>query len=336
VSLRTYVISRVLLTIPMILLLLSLVFLVLRVMPGDPVLLHFERSADPALVAAMRTRLGLDQPILIQYITYLTGFFRGDFGLSMQDYSPVSFQIATRFPATLELTIYSMLFAVLLGVFLGVQASKRYDSLTDNSIRFFGIVTYAIPVFFLGMILQLVFAIWLHMLPTGLRFPPAYSPPPRITGLYTIDSLLAGNAWAFATSIRHLILPSVTLGTVLCGVFIRLTRTNMLETLRMDYVVAADARGLRESTVTYRYALRNAFLPVLTMIGLQLAALLAGAVLTETTFSWPGLGSYLVSRIYHRDYTAIQGTVALFGVFVALVSLVVDILYAVLDPRIRL
>lgn len=335
-SLRTYVISRVLLTIPMILLLLSLVFLVLRVMPGDPVLLHFERSADPALVAAMRTRLGLDQPILIQYITYLTGFFRGDFGLSMQDYSPVSFQIATRFPATLELTIYSMLFAVLLGVFLGVQASKRYDSLTDNSIRFFGIVTYAIPVFFLGMILQLVFAIWLHMLPTGLRFPPAYSPPPRITGLYTIDSLLAGNAWAFATSIRHLILPSVTLGTVLCGVFIRLTRTNMLETLRMDYVVAADARGLRESTVTYRYALRNAFLPVLTMIGLQLAALLAGAVLTETTFSWPGLGSYLVSRIYHRDYTAIQGTVALFGVFVALVSLVVDILYAVLDPRIRL
>jgi peptide/nickel transport system permease protein len=320
----------------MIFLLLSLVFLVLRVMPGDPVLLHFERNADPALVAAMRTRLGLDQPILVQYVTYLVGFFHGDFGLSMEDYAPVSFQIATRFPATLELTIYSMLFAVLLGVFLGVQSSKKYDSLTDNSIRLFGIVTYAIPVFFLGMILQLVFAIELHMFPTGLRFPPAATPPTRITGLYTIDSLLTGNVLAFVTSIRYLILPSVTLGTVLCGVFIRLTRTNMLETLRMDYVVAADARGLRESTVTYRYALRNAFLPVLTMIGLQLAALLAGAVLTETTFSWPGLGSYLVSRIYHRDYTAIQGTVALFGVFVALVSLVVDMLYAVLDPRIRL
>jgi peptide/nickel transport system permease protein len=174
------------------------------------------------------------------------------------------------------------------------------------------------------------------MLPTGLRFLPGYDPPMRITGLYTIDSLLTGNLWAFGVSVRYLILPSVTLGTVLCGVFIRLTRTNMLETLRMDYVVAADARGLRESTVTYRYALRNAFLPVLTMIGLQLAALLAGAVLTETTFSWPGLGSYLVSRIYHRDYTAIQGTVALFGIFVALVSLVVDVLYAVLDPRIRL
>jgi peptide/nickel transport system permease protein len=320
----------------MIFLLLSLVFLVLRVMPGDPVLLHFERNADPVLVAAMRTRLGLDQPILVQYITYLVGFFRGDFGLSMEDYGPISFQIATRFPATLELTIYSMLFAVLLGVFLGVQSSKRYDSLADNSIRLFGIVTYAIPVFFLGMVLQLVFAISLHMLPTGLRFLPGYDPPTRITGLYTIDSLLTGNLWAFGVSVRYLILPSVTLGTVLCGVFIRLTRTNMLETLRMDYVVAADARGLRESTVTYRYALRNAFLPVLTMIGLQLAALLAGAVLTETTFSWPGLGSYLVSRIYHRDYTAIQGTVALFGIFVALVSLVVDVLYAVLDPRIRL
>jgi peptide/nickel transport system permease protein len=320
----------------MIFLLLSLVFLVLRVMPGDPVLLHFERNADPVLVAAMRTRLGLDQPILVQYITYLVGFFRGDFGLSMEDYGPISFQIATRFPATLELTIYSMLFAVLLGVFLGVQSSKRYDSLADNSIRLFGIVTYAIPVFFLGMVLQLVFAISLHMLPTGLRFLPGYDPPTRITGLYTIDSLLTGNVWAFGVSVRYLILPSVTLGTVLCGVFIRLTRTNMLETLRMDYVVAADARGLRESTVTYRYALRNAFLPVLTMIGLQLAALLAGAVLTETTFSWPGLGSYLVSRIYHRDYTAIQGTVALFGIFVALVSLVVDVLYAVLDPRIRL
>ena len=335
-SLRTYVVSRILLTIPMIFLLLSLVFLVLRIMPGDPVLLHFEKGVDPRLVNEMRHTLGLDQPLLIQYFTYLVGFFRGDFGLSMQDYGPVSYQIATRFPATLELTIFSMLFAVLLGVFLGVQSSKRYDSLTDNSIRFFGIVTYAIPVFFLGMIMQLVFAIWLHALPTGLRFTPGYSPPPTITGLYTIDSLLTGNLWAFGTSIRYLILPSVTLGTVLCGVFIRLTRTNMLETLRMDYVVAADARGLRESTVTYRYALRNAFLPVLTMIGLQLAALLAGAVLTETTFSWPGLGSYLVGRIYHRDYTAIQGTVALFGVFVALVSLVVDVLYAFLDPRIRL
>lgn len=322
--------------IPMVLLLLTLVFFIIRVMPGDPALLHFERRVDPAALAEFRRRLGLDQPILIQYIAYLGGLLVGNFGISMQDFSPVVDHLVTRFPATLELAIYSMLFAVLLGIALGVFSSKRYDSSTDHSIRLFGIVTYAIPVFFLGMIFQLIFAVWLHVLPSGTRFDAHYVPPQRITGLYTVDSLLTGNLWAFMISVRHLILPTVTLGLVLCGIFIRLTRTNMIETLRKDFVVAAEARGLSDSRVTYRYALRNAFLPILTMIGLQFAVLLAGAVLTETTFSWPGLGTYLVDRIAHRDYTAIQGTVVFFAILVAAVTLVVDILYAVLDPRIRL
>jgi peptide/nickel transport system permease protein len=208
----------------------------------------------------------------------------------------------------------------------------------------FGIVTYAIPVFFLGMLLQLGFGVGLHWLPVGGRFDLSIPPPAGLnigglhlgTGLYTIDSLLEGNMYKFVVTFRYLLLPSLTLGLVLCGVFIRLTRSNMFETQKLDFVTAAKARGLKDRTVTYGYALRNAFLPVLTMMGLQFAMLLGGAVLTETTFSWPGLGSYLVARINFRDYTAIQGTVVVFGILVSIVSLVVDILYAYLDPRIRL
>ncbi|MHA2601304.1 MAG: ABC transporter permease [Candidatus Thorarchaeota archaeon SMTZ1-83] len=338
-SLRSYIVSRVLLTIPMIMLLLTLVFVILRVVPGDPALLHFEKSVDPEVLAQFRATLGLDKPLLDQYFDYLGGIFRGDFGLSMQDFAPITEHLVGRFPATLELAIYSMLFAVGLGIFLGVKSSKKYDSNTDQGIRLFGIVTYAIPVFFLGMIFQFVFSIWLDLLPTGQRFDPRlwrdYGPA-RITGLYTIDTLLTGNIVGFVTSVRYLILPVLSLGLILCGVFIRLTRTNMLETLTQDFVVAAEARGLSDRVVTYSYALKNAFLPILTMIGLQFAILLAGAILTETTFNWPGLGTYLVGRIDHRDYTAIQGTVVFFGILVTLVSLFVDILYAYFDPRIRL
>jgi ABC-type dipeptide/oligopeptide/nickel transport system permease component len=409
-TLRTYIISRILLTIPMIFILLTTVFVVMRVLPGDPVMLHFEKMENPAAMAVMRTRLGLDKPLWAQYFDYVIGLFRGDLGLSMQDYSPVAQQIFSAFPATLELAIFSMLIAVLLGVFLGVESSKAYNKPKDQVIRVFGIVTYAIPVFFLGMVFQMIFGVGLHWLPVGGRISPTMEPtgltiplsiPPggfithfllsslaglallgvyvavakirhkkfnrkdRIislilfiagwllwagigwyyisngrlhisTGLFTIDSLLEGNLYKFGITLKYLFLPSLTLGLVLSGIFIRLTRSNMLETLRLDFVTAAKARGLKESTVTYGYALRNAFLPVLTMMGLQFAMLLAGAVLTETTFSWPGLGRYLVDRINFRDYTAIQGTVVVFGILVSLVSLAIDLLYAYLDPRIRL
>ena len=328
----------------MIFILLTTVFIIMRVLPGDPVLLHFEKSENPAAMAAMRIALGLDQPIWIQYVNYIFGIFRGDLGKSMQDFSPVNQQIFSAFPATLELAIYSMIIAVVVGVFLGVQSSKSYNKPKDHVIRVFGIVTYAIPVFFLGMLFQLVFGVGLHWLPVGGRFDLSFAPPAGLnigglhlgTGLYTIDSLLEGNMFKFVTSFKYLLLPSLTLGLVLCGVFIRLTRSNMFDTLRLDFVTAAKARGLKDSTVTYGYALRNAFLPILTMVGLQFALLLGGAVLTETTFSWPGLGSYLVARINFRDYTAIQGTVVVFGLLVSIVSLAVDLLYAYLDPRIRL
>jgi peptide/nickel transport system permease protein len=344
-GLRSYVITRVLLTIPTLLLLLTMVFLVMRVLPGDPVSLHFEKKADPEQMDQMRRLLGMDKPLWAQYFDYIAGLVDVNYfsahgypnlGKSMQSFEEVGGQVFSAFPATLELAIYSMIIASALGIPLGVIASKSYNSVLDHLIRGFGTVTYAVPVFFLGVILQLIFGVYLHWLPTGLRINPSVVPPPTITGLYTVDSLLQGNFVKFFESSKALILPSLTLGLILSGIFIRLTRTNMLETLRLDFVTAARARGLKDSTVTYGYALRNAFLPILTMVGLQFAMLLGGAILTETTFSWPGLGRYIVQRINFRDYTAIQGAVVMFGLFVALVSLIVDILYAYVDPRIRM
>lgn len=341
-SLRSYVIARLLLTIPMILLLLVFVFLLIRVLPGDPASLHFEKQVSPQTLLEFKRQLGLDKPIEIQFVDYLAGLLRGDFGKSMQDYSPVSQQIFSAFPATLELAICSTVFMIVVGVLLGVQASRSYNSVKDHSIRMFGIVSYATPVFFLGEVLIMVFAIYLHVLPSGDRMYPGMIPTGLTlgtlqlrTGLYVVDSILEGSPTKLLMSLRYLLLPSLTLGTVLCGIFIRLTRGNMLETLQSEFVTSARARGLKERTIVYGYALRNAFLPILTMMGLQFGALLAGAVLTETTFSWPGLGRYLVDRITFRDYTAIQGVVVFFGLLVAMVSLIVDIIYAYLDPRIR-
>jgi peptide/nickel transport system permease protein len=322
-----------------------MVFIIMRVLPGDPVSLHFEKKADPELMDSMRRQLGLDKPLWMQYIDYIgglvdIGYFMQhgypNLGKSMQTFEDVGGQIFSAFPATLELAIYSMMIASILGILLGVLASKSYNSVLDHLIRSFGTITYAIPVFFLGIVLQLIFGVYLRWLPTGLRLDPKIEPPATVTGLYTVDSLLEGNIFKFFESLKALILPSLTLGIILSGIFVRLTRINMLETLRLDFVTAARARGLRESTITYGYALRNAFLPILTMMGLQFAMLLGGAILTETTFSWPGLGRYIVQRISFRDYTAIQGAVVMFGLFVTIVSLVVDILYAYFDPRIRL
>jgi peptide/nickel transport system permease protein len=345
-GLRTYVATRIILTIPTLLLLLTAVFVMMRVLPGDPVALHFEKKATQEAMDQMRHQLGLDKPLWAQYIDYLGGLV--DIGYFLQHGYPnlgksmqvttedVGGQIFSAFPATLELAIYSMIIASVIGILLGVAASKAYNSIYDHLIRGFGVVTYAIPVFFLGIVLQLIFGVYLGWFRTGLRISPTVEPPVHITGLYTIDSLLEGNFVKFVESLKALFLPSVTLGIILSGVFIRLTRTNMLETLRLEFVTAARARGLTEDTVTYGYALRNAFLPILTMMGLQFALLLGGAILTETTFSWPGLGRYIVDRINFRDYTAIQGAVVVFGLFVTLVSLVVDLLYAYFDPRIRL
>jgi peptide/nickel transport system permease protein len=340
-TLRSYVITRALLTIPTVLLLVSLVFLIVRVLPGDPALLHFGKQVNPAALAEVRHALGLDVPIYVQYYNYIVGLFQGNLGVAFSNEQPVTPQILSAFPATLELSIGSMIVAVTVGVVLGVRSSRKYGSLEDTIIRTFGVVVYSIPVFFLGLILIAVFAIGFHILPSGGRISTVVPSGGTLfgvhiqTGLYTIDSLLAGNAGEFVDAAKHLILPCAALGLYISAVFLRITRSNMLEALGQEYVTAAKARGLRERTVMYGYGLRNGLLPVLTIMGLEFAGLLGGAILTETTFAWNGVGTYIVTAITDRDYIAIQGAVVFFGIIVALVSLVVDVLYAYLDPRVR-
>jgi peptide/nickel transport system permease protein len=340
-TLRSYVITRALLTIPTVLLLVSLVFLIVRVLPGDPALLHFGHQVNPVALAEVKHALGLDVPIYVQYYNYMVGLFHGNLGIAFSNEQPVTPQIISAFPATLELSIGSMIVAVTVGVLLGVRSSRKYGSLEDTIIRTFGVVVYSIPVFFLGLILIAVFAISFHILPSGGRISTVVPMGGTIfgahiqTGLYTIDSLLAGNLGQFADALRHLILPCTALGLYISAVFLRITRSNMLETLGQEYVTAAKARGLKERTVLYGYGLRNGLLPVLTIMGLEFAGLLGGAILTETTFAWNGVGTYIVTAITDRDYIAIQGAVVFFGIIVAVVSLVVDILYAYLDPRVR-
>jgi peptide/nickel transport system permease protein len=325
----------------MILLLVTIVFLIVRVLPGDPALLHFGKQVNPRALAEVKHSLGLDVPIYVQYLNYIVGLFQGNLGIAFSNEQPVAPQVLSAFPATLELSICAMIVAVSVGVVLGVRSSRKYGSLQDTVIRTFGVVMYSVPVFFSGLILIAIFAIGLHVLPSGERISALTPTGATIlgmhiqTGLYTVDSLLALNFGEFVDAVRHLILPSLALGLYISAVFLRITRSNMLETLGQEYVTAARARGLRERTVLYGYGLRNGLLPVLTIMGLEFAGLLGGAILTETTFAWNGLGTYIVTAITDRDYIAIQGATIFFGIIVAIVSLVVDILYAYLDPRIR-
>lgn len=326
----------------MILLLTTIVFLIVRVLPGNPALLHFGKTISPGALAQVERQLGLNVPIWVQYYNYMVGLFHGNLGTAFSNYQPVAPQVLSAFPATLELTIWSMAVAIVVGLLLGVLSSRKYGSPQDTAIRTFGVIVYAVPVFFLGLILQQTFAISLHLLPATGRISAGDIPTGGTffgvhvqTGLYTVDALLGGNLGEFVDAVRHLILPSMALGIYISAVFIRITRSNMLEALSQEYVTAARARGLKERTVLFGYGLRNGFLPVLTLMGLEFAGLLAGAVLTETTFAWGGLGTYIYGAITSLDYTAIQGAVVFFGIFVAVVSLFVDVLYAYLDPRIK-
>ncbi|MBU0490463.1 MAG: ABC transporter permease [Chloroflexi bacterium] len=247
---------------------------------------------------------------------------------------PVAWDIGAKFPATLELAVCSIVITMVVGVSTGAYAAHKRRSAADYGFRVYSIVIYAMPVFWLGLMLQLIFGVGLNLLPVYGRIDTGMAPA-HITGLYLVDSLITLNLPSFMNALIHLILPSLTLGLYLSGIFTRLTRANMLGTLQQDFITAARARGIPERTVVYKHALKNAFIPILTMMGLQFAALLAGAVLTETTFSWPGMGSFVVDRIGYRDFASIQGSVVFFAFLIASVSLLVDIVYARLDPRIR-
>jgi peptide/nickel transport system permease protein len=336
-SFRNFLITRLLLTIPMVLILITFVFFIMRILPGDPIRSQLGPRVSAEQAEVLSERLGLNRPLYIQYFDFLWKTVTLDFGTALtQGERAISEELAERLPATIELTIPAMTFTAVVGISLGAFAARRRKKPIDSGIRLFSVVIYSIPIFFLGLIFQIIFAVRLDILPLAGRMNPLLLVNfNSITNFYVLDAILTRNWPALISALRHLVLPATTLGLALAGVFIRLTRVNMIEMLQADFITAGRARGLPEGRLAYKHALRNTFIPILTLIGLQLAILMAGAVLTETTFSWPGIGRYLVTRIQLRDYTAVQATIAVFAVFVAGISLAMDFLYAFIDPRIR-
>jgi peptide/nickel transport system permease protein len=334
-SLPRYILQRILLVLPMIWVILTLVFFVLRVAPGDPVSAALGGKIDPDALEQRREALGFNRPLIVQYWDYLSSVLHLDFGTTFSDNQPVVRVIRDNGGATLTLTVAAFVIALVVGIPLGLLAGRYRDSVPDVFIRLFGIVTYAAPVFFVGFLLQFYVAEPLGLPTSGDASPiTVFTVQPK-THILLVDAFLSGDGAAIQDVLRHLVLPAVTLGLVICGVFIRLVRVNMLQTMQTDYVEAAEARGLKQRNVTWRHAFRNALVPVITVIGLQFALLLGGAILTEETFNWPGLGQKLVFYINSRDYGAVQGIVTFFAIAVVLISLLVDIVNALIDPRVR-
>ncbi|MDR0358619.1 MAG: ABC transporter permease [bacterium] len=334
-SIRNYIVARVLLTIPMLFILVTVVFVLMRVAPGDPIQAALGGKLPAAQLAARRHAAGYDRPILIQYWEYLHSIATGNFGTSLTDNRTVTSILATNGAATFELGVAAFLVAALVGVPLGLLCGRLRDGAVDVSGRLFGIISYATPVFVLGLIMQLVFTQKLQILPSsGQASPLVTFTMTQHTHILLLDALIDGDWAAVGDVLHHLVLPAVTLGIAISGIFIRLVRSNIIQTLRSDYVEAARARGIGERGVVVGYALRNAMVPVVTVMGLQAALLLSGAVLAEETFNWPGIGQTLVSYLNNRDYTAVQGIVTVLALVVVVISLLIDILTVIIDPRV--
>jgi peptide/nickel transport system permease protein len=335
-SLARYIVVRVLLMIPMLLVLLTFTFLLLRVAPGDPVSASVGGKLDPAVLAQKQAALGLDRPLYVQYFEYLGQVLRGNFGTTISDNQPVIDVIRDKFGTTLMLTLGAFVIALAVGLPLGRLSGRRRDSGADAGIRVFGIVSYAAPLFWVGVLLVAFVAAHFPSWPTfGVASAQTTFEVPSHTHILLVDAIYAWDWPAVFDILQHMVLPCVTLGLLLVGVIIRLVRVNVIQTLKDDYVEAARARGIPERQVVRRHAFRNALVPVITVIGLLFALSLGGAILTETTFNLPGVGSALFNYLNARDYTAVQGLVTFFGVVVVLVSLLVDILNALVDPRVR-
>ncbi|WMT86789.1 ABC transporter permease subunit [Pelagibacterium sp. 26DY04] len=306
-----------------------------RLLPGDPLLLMAgERGLTPERYAELMAQYGFDRPLWEQYLSYLGGLLQGDFGTSLVTRRPVLADFATFFPATVELGLCAMLLACLIGLPLGVLAAVKRGSWFDQISMSAALVGYSMPIFWWGLLMIILFSGMLGWTPVSGRISLMYYFPAP-TGFMLIDSLLSGQEGAFQSAVQHLILPSIVLATIPMAVIARQARSAMLEVLGEDYVRTARAKGLGPNLVIGRHALRNALIPVVTVIGLQVGALFAGAILTETIFSWPGIGKWIVDSISRRDYPVVQGGLLIIAVVVMVVNLVVDVLYAVINPRIR-
>ena len=335
-SLLRYLLARLALAPVMLWLIASLVFLLLRVAPDDPIDALLGSRAPAAARAALRSQLGLDQPLWQQYGHFLGQLLRGDLGESLTNQEPVSATIAGSLPASLELGVMALLLAALVGLAVGFSGVARPEGKLDLAGRLYGIGTYALPPFWAAMMVQLLFAVWLGWLPVGGRLPPTVLPPEH-SGFYLLTGLqqgLASGHWELLTgAARHLVLPAGTLGLLLSGVFANALRLNLRRALDSDYVEAARSRGLSERRVVLRHALPNALLPVLTITGITVASLIGGALLIEVTYSWPGVAFRLQEAISQRDYPVVQGIVVVVAALVVAVSVAVDLLVALLDPR---
>ena len=331
---KWYIAKRILLLIPVLIGVSILSFLLIHLAPGDPARTIAGEHASTQTIEALREKYGLDKPLATQYWIWFRQVLKGDLGRSIVSNQPVMREILDRFPNTVELTFVSMFIAILVGSIAGIiSASKQYSVLdyTTMGIALFGV---SMPVFWLGIMLMMIFGVFLRWLPLGGRIDTLI-PFQRISGLYLLDSVISWNWQAFVSSLRYLVLPSVALATIPMATIARVTRSSMLEVLRQDYIRTERAKGLSERLVIYKHAARNALLPVITVIGLNFGLLLAGAILTETIFSWPGIGRYVVKAVQMRDYPAVQGCVLFFAFMFVVVNLITDVLYAYIDPRIK-
>ncbi|RTG93629.1 peptide ABC transporter permease [Thermus scotoductus] len=332
----SYVLRRLLGLVPVLFGITLLVFLFLQLIPGDPAQAILGERGTPEQLAALREKLGLNKPLYVQYLTFVKNILTGDLGTSAVSTIPVAEELKRRWPATFELALAATLVAVVFGIPVGILAAVRKNSLLDTLSMSLSLVGVSMPVFWLGLLLVYFFAVNLHWLPTGGRLSTDLAIDFRpITGFLVLDGMLALKPEVLMDALRHLILPALTLGTIPLAILTRITRSAMLEVLSQDYVRTARAKGLAERQVILKHALKNALLPVVTIVGLQFGTLLGGAILTETIFSWPGIGSYIYEGILNRDYPVVQAGVLVVATVFVLVNLLVDLSYALLDPRIQ-
>lgn len=328
-----YIIRRLLLTIPSLLAISILVFLMVRMVPGDPAAAMLGQYATEERVAEVREALGLDQPLHVQYGRWLVRAVQGDLGRSIRSRRPVTEDILERLPATLELALAGLFLALAAGIPMGVVAATHRNSIFDRISMVGTVIGQSMPVFWLGIIFIYVFSYALGMLPFSGRLDREANLQP-MTGFYVLDSVFQGNWAALRSALAHLALPALALASVSLALIGRITRSSMLEVLGQDYVRTARSKGLRERLVTYRHAFPNAMIPLVTIVGLQLGTLLGGAILTETVFAWPGLGRLIVNAVFNRDYPLVQGCVLFIAVGFLLTNLAVDVVYAMIDPRV--
>ena len=331
----SFVAKKIALTIPTFIGITFLAFYFIRLLPGDPViLLAGERGVSPERYAELLSQYGLDQPLYIQYYNYLTDMLVGDFGRSIVTKNSVLDEFFSLFPATIELSFFAIIFAVCLGIPLGIISAVKKGTFIDHSVMTISLFGYSMPIFWWGLLMIIFFSGFLQWTPVSGRISFMFFVEAH-TGFLLIDTLLSDEKGAFISAVKHLILPSIVLCTIPLAVIARQTRSAMVEVMGEDYIRTAKSKGLSFRRVFFIHALRNALIPVITTIGLQVGVLLAGAILTETIFSWPGIGNWIVHSIYRRDYPSVQGGLVLIALFIMLVNLLVDLSYALINPRIR-